>query len=167
MKRKLVTIAMAFIMVFIMAITVSADNAELGFDSSYNAETGLVVVSVYIDNAQGLQAADLSLGFDTQMYEYKDFEAADIADGMIVAGSVEGTPGLCSCSIIFTEKCVDADLDANGRLQLATYTFKPVNEEYDLNEFCFWASSFDADDADVLKTVKAKGNEKQSLSHLR
>ena len=160
MKRKIMTFAVAVVMIFIMAVTVSAENTEIGFESSYNAETGLVSVSVYIDNAQGLQSADLSLAFDTQMYKYEDCDSADLKNGMIVAGIVERTPGLAACSVIFTEKCVDSDLDANGRLGLATYTFKPLSEEYDLDEFCLWASSFDVDDMNVVSSIGVKGKYK-------
>ena len=156
--KKIITIAVAVIMLFAVSVTVSAENAEIGFDSSYDAETGLVSVTIYINNAIGLQSADFSLGFDAQIYEFEDYESFDIDGGMIVAGYVESTPGLCSCSVIFTDKCVEANLDSNGRLSLATYTFKPVNDEYDLNEFCLWASSFDVNDVSVLKSVKAQGN---------
>ena len=156
--KKIITIAIAVIMLFAVSVTVSAENAEIGFDSSYDAETGLVAVTIYINNAVGLQSADFSLGFDTGMYEFEDYETSDIDKGMIVAGYVESTPGLCSCSVIFTDKCVESDLDNNGRLALATYTFKPVNDEYDLNEFCLWASSFDVNDVSVLKSIKAQGN---------
>ncbi len=158
--KRIVTIAIAFIMLFAVSVTVSAENAEIGYDSSYNAETGYVTVTIYINNPLGLQSADLSIGFDTQMYEYVDYETLNIGSGMIVAGYVENTPGLCSCSVIFTEKCAEEDLNSKGRLDLATYTFKPVNDEYDINEFCLWATSFDVNDVSVLKTVKAQGNTK-------
>lgn len=156
--KKIITLAVAVIMLFAVSVTVAAENAEIGFDSSYNAETGLVTVSVYINNAVGLQSADLSLGFDAGMYEFENYETAQVNNGMIAVGNVEATPGLCSCSVIFTDKCVESDLDNNGRLALATYTFKPVNDEYDLNEFCLWASSFDVNDVSVLKSIKAQGN---------
>lgn len=156
--KKIVTIAIAFIMLFAVSVTASAENAEIGFDSSYNAETGYVTVSIYINNAAGLQSADLSVGFDTQMYEFESYETANVNNGMIAAGYVETTPGLCSCSVIFTDKCVESDLDSNGRLALATYTFKPLNDEYDINEFCLWASSFDVNDVSVVKSIKAQGN---------
>lgn len=156
--KKIVTIAIAFMMLFAVSVTASAETAEIGFDSSYNADTGYVTVSIYIDNAVGLQSADLSVAFVPEMYEFESYETANISGGMIVAGYVETTPGLCSCSVIFTDKCVESDLDSNGRLELATYTFKPVKDEYDINEFCLWASSFDVNDVSVLKTIKAQGN---------
>ena len=156
--KKIVTILMAFVMIFAVSVTASAENAEIGFDSSYNAETGYVTVTIYINHALGLQSADLSVGFDTQMYEFVSYETLKVGSGMIVAGYVEETPGLCSCSVIFTEKCVEEDLNSNGRLELATYTFKPVNDEYDINEFCLWATSFDVNDVSILKTVQAQGN---------
>ena len=157
MKRKIITLILSAAMIFIMAVTVSAQTVEIGFDSSYNAETGLVAVSVYIENAQGLQSADLSLAFDPQMYAYEDCVIADMKNGMAVAGIVEKNPGLGSCSVIFTDKCVDADLDINGRLNLVTYTFRPLSEEYDLDEFCLWATSFDVNDMDIVSSIGQKG----------
>lgn len=160
MKKRIIAIAISLIMLFAVSVTASAENAELGFDSSFDAETGFVSVSIYVNNAEGLQAADLSLAFDVQMYQFESVEsAADENEAMVVAGQVEGTPGLCTCSVIFTDKCLETDLDSNGRLNLATYTFKPVDDEFDINEFCLWASSFDVNDVSVLKTIKAQGNE--------
>lgn len=158
MTRRIITVAIAFIMLFAVSVTASAENAELGFDSSYNADTGVIAVSIYINNALGLQAADLSLAFDPQMYEYESCDFAELNKGMVIAGKVESTPGLCSASVIFTDKCLESDLDENGRLNLVTYTFKPVSDEYDINEFCFWATSFDVEGVDILKTIKAQGN---------
>ena len=157
MKKKIMTFVIAAAMIFVMAVTVSAQATEIGFDSAYNAETGLVAVSVYVENAQGLQSADLNLAFDPQMYAYEESDTADLKNGMIVAGITENNPGLGACSVIFTEKCVDADLDVNGRLNLVTYTFRPLSEEYDLDEFCLWASSFDVNDMNVLSSVGQKG----------
>lgn len=157
MKKRIITLIVAFAMLFAVSVTASAANPELGFDSSYNAETGLVTVSVYVNNAVGLQSADLNLGFSEDMYEFVEYTSSNI-DGMIAGGYIEDTPGLCTCSVIFTEKCLESDLDSNGRLNLATYTFKPIDNEYDINEFCLWASSFDVNDVSVVKTVKALGN---------
>ena len=116
-----------------------------------------IAVSVYVENAQGLQSADLNLAFDPQMYAYEESDTADLKKGMIVAGVAENSPGLSACSVIFTEKCADTDLDVNGRLYLATYTFRPLTEEYDLDEFCLWASSFDVDNINIVSTIGVKG----------
>lgn len=158
MKNKIIFLIVAVAMLFVMPITASAAAPEIGLESSYNAETGLVTVSVYATNAVGLQSADLNLGFSEDMYEFSEYTSAEVSDCMIVGGYIEGTPGLCTCSVIFTEQCVEENLDDNGRLNLATYTFKPVNDEYDINEFCLWASSFDVNGVNIVKTVKAVGN---------
>jgi len=158
MKKRIITLIVAVAMLFAVSVTASAAAPEIGLESSYNAETGLVTVSVYAKNTLGLQSADLNLGFSEDMYEFSEYSAADTTSFMIVGGYIEDTPGLCTCSVIFTEKCVESDLDSDGRLNLATYTFKPVNDEYDINEFCLWASSFDVNDVSVVKTVKAIGN---------
>lgn len=159
MKKRIITFVVAIAMLFAVPITASAANPELGLESSYNAETGLVSVLVYINNAVGLQAADLCLGFSEDMYEFVEYKSSTDSDEcMIIGGYIEDTPGLCTCSVIFTEKCLESDLDSNGRLNLATYTFKPVDNEYDINEFCLWASSFNLNDVNIVKTVKALGN---------
>lgn len=159
MKKRIITLVVAIAMLFAVSINASAESPELGLESSYNAETGLVTVFIYADNVVGLQAADLSLGFSEDMYEFVEYKAVPDSDAcMILGGYVEDSPGLCTCSIIFTEKCLESDLDSNGRLNLATYTFKPVDNEYDINEFCLWASSFYVNDVDVVQTVKALGN---------
>lgn len=160
MKKRIITLVVAIAMLFAVSVTASAEAPEIGLESSYNAETGLVTVSVYVNNALGLQSADLNLGFSEDMYKFEEYTAADTNSFMIVGGYIEDTPGLCTASIMFTEKCVEADLDSNGRLNLATYTFKPVDDNYDINEFCLWASSFDVNDVSVVKTVKAIGNTK-------
>ncbi len=158
MKKRIITLIMAIAIIFTVSVTASAAAPEIGLESSYNAETGLVTVKVYINNALGLQSADLNLGFSEDMYKFSEYTAAETSGCMIVGGYIESTPGLCTGSVIFTEKCVEADLDSNGVLNIATYTFKPVNEEYDINEFCLWASSFDVNDVSVVKSVKAVGN---------
>lgn len=158
MKKRIVTLIVAIAMLFTVSVTASAEAPEIGLESSYNAETGLVTVIVYVNNALGLQSADLNLGFSEDMYKFSDYTAAEIESCMVVGGYIESTPGLCTCSVIFTEKCVESDLDSDGRLYLATFTFNPVNEEYDINELCLWASSFDVNDVSVVKTVKAVGN---------
>lgn len=160
MKKRIITLMLAVAMLFAVSVTASAADAEIGFDASYNAETGLVSVLIYIDNAKGLQSADLNLGYDPEMYEFEKDEPVEMEDGMIMTANIERIPGLCTCAIIFTEECEEKDLDSNGRLNLATYTFKPINDEYDINEFCLWASSFDINDVRLNDSLPAKGNTK-------
>ena len=83
MKKRIITLVLAITMLFAVSVTASAADAEIGFDASYNAETGLVSVSIYIDNAKGLQAADLNLGYDPEMYEFQKDEPIEMEDGMI------------------------------------------------------------------------------------
>ena len=158
--KKISALLLVLVMIFASAFSVSAaENPVLGYDSSYNADKGVVTVSIYVDNALGLQATDLNLGFDEAMYSFKDYETMDIADGMIIAAYIERTPGLATCSIIFTEECVQSDLDENGRLQLATFVFEPVAENYDLNEFYFWASSLVVGEKDIYEDISGVGND--------
>lgn len=158
--KKISALLLVLVMIFASAFSVSAaENPVLGYDSSYNAEKGVVTVSVYIDNAEGLQAVDLNLGFDEAMYSFKDYETMDIEDGMIIAAYIERTPGLATCSVIFTEECVQSDLDENGKLQLVTFVFEPVAENYDLNEFYLWASSLVVGEKDIFEDISGVGND--------
>lgn len=159
MKQRILSLILAVMMIFAVALTSSAQEAPvLIFESSYNAETNLVSVSVYIDNAVGLQGTDLNLGYDPEMYEYEDSVFADINSGLIMGGDITETPGLCTCSVVFLNECTDADLDADGRLSLATFTFKPLSDAYDINEFYLWANSYMVGDTDIVQTVTAQGN---------
>ena len=157
--KKISALLLVLVMILASAFTVSAtENPVLGYDSSYNADKGVVVVDIYIENAEGLQAADLNLGFDEAMYSFKDYETMDIADGMIIAAYIERIGGLATCSVIFTEECVQSDLDENGRLQVATFIFEPVDENYDLNEFYFWAGSLVVGEKDIYEDISGVGN---------
>lgn len=158
MKKRILTLVLSVAMLFSVAVTASAAAPELIFESSYNAETNLVSVSLYVNNALGLESADFNLGYDAAMYEFEDSVFVEIENGMSMGGNIAGTPGLCTCSLIFLEKCAETDLDSNGRLNIATYTFKPLTDEYDLNEFCFWVSSYYVDGSDIAKTIAAQGN---------
>lgn len=159
MKKKIITMLLAVAMLFAVSVSASAEDATIVYESAFNADTGFVTVTVYIDGALGLQAADLCLGFDEAMYAFENYETVEIEDGMIIAGYTENTPGLVTCSLIFTEECVESDLDSNGRLNLVTYTFKPVIEEYDINEFYLWTSGFSVDDVDIFERINSQGNQ--------
>ena len=158
MKKTVVSLFVAIAMLFAVSVTAFAEVPEICLESSYDAQANLVSVKIYINNALGLQSADLNLGFSEEMYEFEEYSAAETSGFMLVGGSAEGYEGLCTVSVIFTEKCVESDLDSDGKLNIATFTFKPVNDSYDINEFCLWASSFDVNDIDVVKTVKSVGN---------
>lgn len=158
MKKRIVSVLMAIVMLFAVSVTAFAEAPEIGIESAYDAQSDLVTVKVYVNNALGLQAADFNLGFSEEMYTFEEYTAAETTGFMVVGGKAEGIEGLCTVSVIFTEKCVETDLDGDGKLNIATFTFKPVNDAYDINEFCMWASSYEANDVDITKTVKAVGN---------
>ncbi|MBO5935211.1 MAG: hypothetical protein J6Q94_06945 [Clostridia bacterium] len=158
MKKTVVSLLVAFAMLFAVSVTAFAEAPEIGIESAYDAQSDLVTVKVYVNNALGLQAADFNLGFSEDMYTFEEYTAAETTGFMVVGGKAEGIEGLCTVSVIFTEKCVETDLDSDGKLNIATFTFKPVNDAYDINEFCMWASSYEANDVDITKTVKAVGN---------
>ena len=160
MKKRIVSLFMAIAMLFAVSVTAFAETPEICLESAYDAQSDLVTVKVYVNNALGLQAADFNLGFSADMYKFEEYSAAETSSFMIVGGSAEGfgIEGLCTVSVIFTEKCVESDLDSDGKLNIATFTFKPLNDSYDINEFCLWASSYEANDVDIVKTVKAVGN---------
>ncbi len=159
MKKKLIVMLVAVMMLFSTSVVASAADVSIGYESSYNANDGFVYVTVYVDNAIGVQAADLNLGFDEAMYSFDDYETTEISDGMIIASYIERIPGLATCSVIFTEKCIESDLNENGRLELVTFTFKPVDDNYDINEFYLWTSCLQLNDKDIYQQVAGVGND--------
>ena len=150
-----------------LTITAFAAGPELMYDSSYDGDTGLVTVSIYIKNAVGAEAIDLNLGYNPEMFEYKDCTSSDAGNNtMIVAGKSSIENGLCTCSVIFAESCAKGDLDENGNLQLATYTFAPLGENFDINDFGFWATSFDmAGGVNIIGRVEPYGDVNKKTEH--
>lgn len=153
----------AFLAVILIAITgvvaFATDDTKLVFESSYDADTNRVVVDVYVENPGELVAADLRLGFDPDIYEYVDSEDnRTISDMMIISGLSVASSGLACVSAIFTEKCEDSYL-TDGRLHFVSFTFSPLTEDYDINDFCLWAYSYETDGgSDVSKSISATGN---------
>lgn len=159
MKKRIFSVILVVLMLCSGAVMSFAADPEVKYNSVYNAETGLVSVSIYVTDAIGLEAADFRLSYDTDKYEYKEHETADLGgDCMVVAGCSAKTEGLATCSVIFTESCEASVLDSDGNLNIVTFIFQPKTEEYDINEFCFWASSFDMDGKNVAASIPVYGD---------
>ncbi len=166
MRRKLFVIMLTAVMLVSASITVFAATPELFYDSAFDDETGMVTVSIYIKNAVGTQSADLNLAYDPAVYEYQSSESIGESQAMIAEGKAISEDGLCTCSLVFAESCQESDLDADGNLALAKYVFKPKSENYDINGFTFWASSFDSDDGgDIAGSINVVGDAKRKDSH--
>lgn len=159
MKKRIITLVFTLLLLISGSVISFAADPVLQYESSYDDETGLVSVSMYVTNAVGLEAADFKLAYNAAMYEYSDHSTADLGmGGMLVAGNVDRKPGLATCSVLFTESCDESLIDSEGRLYIATFTFKPITEEYDINEFCYWAGSFDINGSSVAKSLNTCGN---------
>lgn len=156
MKKRITAVVLAVVMLFAGGVFASAAGQTIGFESSYNADTGFVSVSLYIDNAKGVQAADLCIGFDEGMYTFDHVDV--LATGEAIAGKSILAQGLVTCSLMVTEEVGDESLDENGRYSLAVYYFKPVGENYDIEEFFLWAKSFQVNDVDIYESINTQGN---------
>ena len=160
MKKRIISLILAVLMLAGVSVTAFAADHQIVYDVAYNSDKNVVTVTLFIENAVGLEAADLSLAYDTTMYEYVDCVEASISDNaMIVAGKAETDDGLATCSVIFMEACEAADLNAEGRLELVTFTFMPRSAEYDLDDFCYWAGSYSVGGASVVGDVNIVGKQ--------
>ena len=165
MRKKLLSVLLAVMMLFSVSLTAFAASPAVQFTSSYNADTGLVSVSVFVTDAVGLEAADLSIAFNTDEYSFEDYKTDFQGSAMIAAGKSIMEDGLCTCSFVFTESCQEEELDENGNLPLVTYQFKPLSDKYDIDNFCVWATSFQHSGADMLNSIKPYGNENLKVGH--
>lgn len=160
MKKRIAALMLAVMMFVCCFMTAYAADYSIAYDVAYNSDKKVVTVTLYVENAVGLEAADLNLAYNTQMFEYVDVEEAEIGgDAMVVAGKAETDEGLATCSLIFMEACEESMLDAEGRLELATFTFMPRKAEYDLEDFCYWASSFTVNGTGVEEEVNVVGKQ--------
>lgn len=159
MKKKLSAAALALLLLFAASVTAFAASPALVFNSSYDADANLVTVSVCMKNPLGVEACDLELSYDTSMYEYNGIETAQAANATIVGGQSILDEGICTCSFVFLESCAEEDLDDDGNLQLATYTFKPLNDDYDVSSFYLWATSCDVEGEDLVDRIKPVGDD--------
>lgn len=158
MKRKICSAALAVVMLFGMIITGYAQSCKLSFDSAYNADSDTVSVTLYVESPGALQSADFSLAFDPEVFEYVDYDDSNSTDNAtVVSGKSVLEEGLAVCSIMFVDACTDADLDENGNLLLVTFTFKPLTENYDIENFCFWSGSYSVNDVDVVDLIAPVG----------
>lgn len=158
MKKKLSALVLALFILCTTCVTAFAASPALAFNSSYDADTNLVTVSVYMKNAVGIEACDLELSYNTSEYEYNGSEMANSPNATIVGGKSVLDDGICTCSFVFLESCAEDDLNGDGVLQLASYTFKPVTEDYDVADFYLWATSCDIGGENIVERIKPVGN---------
>lgn len=160
MKKRIAAVVLTVIMLVCCFMTAYAAEYSIAYNVAYNSDKKVVTVTLFVENAVGLEAADLNLAYNTQMFEYVDVEEAEISgDAMVVAGKAETEEGLATCSLIFMESCDESMLDADGRLELATFTFMPRKAEYDLEDFCYWASSYSVNGAGIADKINIVGKQ--------
>ena len=166
MKKRIIALTAALALIASFAFTAHAATPEIIYESSYDADTNLVAVDIYVKNALGTESADLSLAFDSEMFEYDSNTEYSDSEAMIISGLVPGDNGLCTCSFVFSESCAESDLDENGNLQLVQFKFKPLGEDFDINDFTLWATSYDIKDVgSILNSIKMQGDEKKRAEH--
>ncbi len=158
MKNRITALIIAVVMLMCCCVSASAAAPAISFESAYDSGKKVVTVTVFLENPVGLEAADLNLAYDTQMYEFVEAVEAEIGgDAMLVAGKAATDEGLVTCSVMFMEACEASQLDADGRLELATFTFSPRNADYDTEEFCYWASSYSVGNVNLADNMNVVG----------
>ena len=156
MKKRIVAVILAAVALLCSCMSASAEGYKIGYETSFNAETGFVELSLFIDNAVGVQVADLCIGYDEAMYTFDHVDV--VATGEAVAGKSQLADGLVTCSLMVMEELGEESVDENGRLSLAVYYFTPVGENYDTEEFFLWAKNFSVNDIDISENVNTQGN---------
>ena len=166
MKRRIISVVLTLVMILSFAVIGSAKTYGLVFDSSYDAEKDIVSVTIYVEDPGALEAADFCLAYEPEIYEYVDFTDEGTSSELITAiGKSTLENGLVNCSAMFTDSCTPADLDENGNLMLATFNFRPLTEEYDIENFCMWATSYSINGTDIVAAVTPVGNSALKTSH--
>lgn len=166
MKKKIAAFALVCVMLCASAFTAFAANPKLLFDSSYDADTNTVSVAVSIQDAEGLEASDLMFAFDSKMFEYVSVDEADLDGLTVIAGKSIQEEGVCTCSLIFTEKCEKSHLDSDGKLNVAVFKLKPVSEDYNYDSFALWSTSFHTEgNVDINKSIEVVGNKASATGH--
>ena len=156
MKKRIVAVILAAVALLCSCMSASAEGYKIGYETSFNAETGFVELSLFIDNAVGVQVADLCIGYDEAMYTFDHVDV--VATGEAVAGKSQLADGLVTCSLMVMEELGEESVDENGRLSLAVYYFTPVGENYDTEEFFLWAKSFGVNEVDIVESINTQGN---------
>lgn len=166
MKRIISAFMLAIVMVASLTVSGFAASNKLAFESSYDADSNTVSVKLYIESPAALESADFCLAFDSDVFEYVDCSEEGSSDNMmIMAGQAATEKGLATCSLIFTESCKDTDLNDEGNLVLATFKFKPLSAEYDINDFYLWADSYSVSGTNISNSVEAMGNATLKTGH--
>lgn len=158
MKKRFFALSITVVMLMCCCLSVSAADPSIAYETAYDADKKVVTVTLFVENAVGLEAADFNLAYNTNMYEYVDVAEADAGDdAMVVAGKAETDEGLVTCSLIFMEACEASQLDDMGRLELATFSFSPVSADYDTEDFCYWASSYSVGNVNFADEINIVG----------
>ncbi|MBR5233850.1 MAG: hypothetical protein IKW03_06540 [Clostridia bacterium] len=166
MKKRILAFVITAVMLLGCSVVSFAAEHQLVYDIAFDSEKNLVTVELMLENPLGLEAADFNLGYDEEMFEYVDYiEPEDTGDGMIIAGKAASEKGLATCSVIFMDACAEKDLNAEGVYELVTFTFSPLKDDYSTEDFCFWASSYAAENGDLIQSVNIVG--KQELMEER
>lgn len=166
MKRKIFAAFLTVVLLLSFAVVGSAKTYGLVFDSSYDADKNIVTVKISVESPGALESADFCLAYDPEVYEYVDFDDSATSSDLITAvGKSTIDTGLVNCSAMFAEHCKEEDLDENGNLVLASFNFKPLTDEYDIENFCMWATSYYISNTDIVSAVTPVGNTELKAGH--
>ena len=160
MKKRIMILLLTVAMLLGGCLSVYAADHSIAYDVAYDSDKKVVTVTLFVENAAGLEAADFNLAYNTEMYEYVDVAEAEIGDdAMVVAGKAATDDGLATCSLIFMESCDASMLDDKGRLELATFSFSPKSSDYDTESFCYWVSSYSVGNVNLSDEINIVGKQ--------
>jgi len=160
MKKNILAFVLTAVMLIGCSVVAFAADHQLVYDIAFDSEKNVVTVALAVENPVGLEAADFNLGYNEEMYEFVDFaEPETKGEAIIIAGKASTERGLATCSVIFMEACKTSDLNSEGMLELVTFTFSPLTEDYSTEDFCFWASSYSATNGDLVESVNVVGKQ--------
>ncbi len=158
MKKKIIAAFAAVMLMLMFAPTCFAKSNTLAFNSYYDANTNTVFVELCVQDPTALESADFCLAYDTAEYEYLDSDDSKVTpNAMIVSGQSILDKGLATCSLMFSESCGDGDLNEYGDLELVTFSFKPLKEDYDISDFCLWVTSYSVSGNDLTEKIEPVG----------
>ncbi len=160
MKKNILAFVLTAVMLIGCSVVAFAADHQLVYDIAFDSEKNVVTVALAVENPVGLEAADFNLGYNEEMYEFVDFaEPETKGEAMIIAGKASTERGLATCSVIFMEACKTSDLNSEGMLELVTFSFAPLTDDYSTEDFCFWASSYSATNGDLVESVNVVGKQ--------
>jgi hypothetical protein len=74
MKKRILAFVLTAVMLLGCSVVSFAAEHQLVYDIAYDSEKNVITVALAVENPVGLEAADLNLGYNDEMYEsYREY----------------------------------------------------------------------------------------------